>query len=204
MNACSLNRREVLGRVDPVSSEVNGHGVSQDSGEWRRENICMLHKWDWWEYVSFVMRKWEKKDTAKLERENQRFTFFLFLQSHQFDRIYGGGGVMCFCLLSSHNTLCLLSLSLSLSLYDKKYVEKAFSDTQKLVPCWLTRGIGTKFIFNPSHTYNSIHYYIPIKKKKFTTIFLVRFHIITTKKIFGFFLFLSPNKLFHFWIFIFA
>ena len=114
MNACSLNRREVLGRVDPVSSEVNGHGVSQDSGEWRRENICMLHKWDWWEYVSFVMRKWEKKDTAKLERENQRFTFFLFLQSHQFDRVYGGGGVMCFCLLSSHNTLCLLSLSLSL------------------------------------------------------------------------------------------
>ena len=33
VNACSLNRREVLGRVDPVSSEVNGHGVSQDSGE---------------------------------------------------------------------------------------------------------------------------------------------------------------------------
>ena len=75
-----------------------------------------------------------------------------------------------------------LSLSLSLSLYDKKYVEKAFSDTQKLVPCWLTRGIGTKFIFNPSHTYNSIHYYIPIKKKNLLLYFLSDFTSLLQKK----------------------
>ena len=58
--------------------------------------------------------------------------------------------------------LHIILSAFSLSLYDKKYVEIAFSDTQKLVPCWLTRAIVQ--IFNPPHTYNSIYYYILFKK----------------------------------------